>query len=171
MQIRETLNERPGLALAVLGPIIAISIVFTIWWLWPRTEPVKTPRAYFYDQNTGETFILPAAETGPVERESGPYNGLPAGVRAHYFCCGQYKKGTEKWLGYLEIPTEALPRDQWPDGFDPEEETEGDDMMLRRVDDKKWVGLNSQEGIAILLEVKNKCPEGQRYRPVVPLPK
>jgi hypothetical protein len=171
MQIREYINQHPALAWGIAGPLALAAVVFIAWWAWPHVEREPQQMAYFYDLNTGELFEVPASTIGPIETESGPYKQMPAGVRAHVYCYGTYREGVEKFVGYLEVPIEGVPRDQWPPGVEPDPDTEIGDYLVRRPDDDRWYNASSPEGIAIMDEVHTRCPEGQRVSYVKPFAK
>jgi hypothetical protein len=171
MQIREYLNQHPALAWGMAGPLALASAIFLAWWFWPRVEREPQEMAYFYDLNTGQLFEVPVNTIGPVETESGPYNGMPAGVRAHVYCYGTYRPGVEKFVGYLEVPLEGVPEDQWPPGAKPDPDTEIGDFLVRRPGDDRWYDASGQEGSRIMGEVFTDSPEGQRVSYVRPFPK
>jgi hypothetical protein len=115
---------------------------------------------YFYDQNTGELFSAPADELGPVERPSGKYRGIPAGVRAIVYACGQCSDESKRYVGWLEIPVEALPeaeRPPRPDGAGPPDVF----VVIRRPEDEKWAWADGPEGEKII-EGTNRCQPGTR---------
>jgi len=74
------------------------------------TENQFTPQVYFYDLNTKELFAVPAETRPPIETASGPYQGMPAGVKAHVFMQGE----RDYFIGYLETAVDALPSEQRP---------------------------------------------------------
>jgi len=171
MQIRQYLNDHPAVVWSIAGPLVLIALCFAAWWLWPRVEPEPQPMSFFYDLNTGELFEVPAATIGPVETESGPYQGMPAGVLAHVYCYGTYREGVEKIVGYLEVPVEGVPEDQRPPGMVPDPESEIGDLLVRLPDDDRWTDGSSPAGARIMDEVHRNCPEGQRVSYVRPFPK
>jgi hypothetical protein len=171
MQIRQYLNDHPAVVWSIAGPLTLVALLFVAWWMWPNTQGEPQPMSYFYDLNTGELFEAPADTVGPIETESGPYKGMPAGVRAHVYCYGTYREGVKKFVGYLEVPVESVPKDQWPPGLEPDPDSEVGDFLVRRPDDDHWTGGSSAEGARIMEEVHRNCPEGQRVSYVRPFPK
>jgi len=172
MEIRELINRKPAVTAIVLLGLLCASMAFLVSWVWSQMDsPQPKARAYYYDQNTGELFALPADTIGPVETPSGPYRGMPAGVRAHVFSWGPYRRGSEKIIGWLQVPTDAVPADQRPAGVEANLETEEDDILIRRVEDDRWFHPNSPEGRLIEKEFQAKCPKGQRPNYLRPLPK
>jgi hypothetical protein len=155
----------------IAGPLTLVALLFVIWWLWPRVEHEPRQMSYFYDLNTGDLFEVPASTIGPIETESGPYKGMPAGVRAHVYCYGTFREGVESFVGYLEVPLEGVPEDQWPPGVKPDPDSEIGDYLVRRPDDDRWHNASEAEGIRIMDEVHKRCPEGERVSYVTPFPK
>lgn len=157
--------------MAVAAPVTAATVVFLVWWLWPRADVGNQPMGYFYDLNTKELFEAPAAP-GPLETASGPYKGqMAAGVRAHVYCCGPYRKGSEKFIGYLEVPYDSVPEADRPPGFVVDPELEGAEVLIRRVDDEMWYSAISPEGLKIKQEVGQRCGPRQRLTYVTPVPR
>jgi hypothetical protein len=171
MHIRQYLNDHPAVAWGIAGPLALVALLFIAWWLWPRVPREPQQMSYFYDLNTGELFEVPADTMGPIETESGPYKGMPAGVRAHVYCYGTYREGVESFIGYLEVPIEGVPQDQWPPGVEPDPDTEVGDYLVRRPGDDRWCDASGAEGRLIMDEVHTRCPEGQRVSYVNPFPK
>ena len=170
MQIRSYLEQHPLIAIALLVPAIAVTGLFVAWWIWPRSEVDPQARAYFYDLNTGELFVGPAGP-GPVATPSGLYQGrMPAGVRAHVYCCGPYRQGSEKFIGYLEVPCTEIPESDRPRGMRVDSEVEGAEVLIRRVEGDTWYDAASLEGQRIKQEVGRRCPPERRLTYVTPPP-
>jgi len=170
MSLREQLNQHSSLSTAILLVVFAFAVGFIVWWNRPQEAPEPQTMAYFYDLNTNELFVLPADTAGPAETESGPYNGMPAGVRAHVYCCGPLVKDAETFVGYLEVPTEAVPEDQRPPGLELSEESEDDDLLIRRPDGDAWHLISSPEGRKIMNDVRARCGEDENLTYVRPPP-
>ncbi len=135
----------------------------------PALECLKQgkPLAWFYDRNTKELFEGPADSPGPIETPSGPYEGMPAGVRAHLFVCGS-REDEQPFIGYVSIPETAL---QKGPAADPAEgpESEGEvALLIQRPGDRNWVHQDSPGGERILQAVIQQCPAGKYPRPVLP---
>jgi hypothetical protein len=170
MQIRSHFEQHSSVVLAAAVSVIVVTGLFIVWWIWPRSAVAPHPMAYFYDLNTRELFVGPAAP-GPVETGSGPYKGqMPAGVRAHVYCCGPYRQGSEKFIGYLEIPFNELPESDRPRGIKIDPEVEGAEVLIRRVDGDTWYDATSPEGQRIKQEVGDRCPPEKRLTYVTPPP-
>lgn len=149
--------------------LLMVPVVFVMLWFRPRHEIQLRPMAYFYDLNTDELFVAPSGTLGPIDTGSGQHKGMAAGVRAHVFCYGPYVEGTEKFIGYLEVPFDALPENQRPPGMKPDPEVEGDDLVIRRPGDQRWYDPNGPEGILIIRGLRERCPEGKSLNYLPPL--
>jgi hypothetical protein len=172
MQIREFLHRHSAFTTISAVVMLAATGVYAAWWLWPRTERVPQAMAYFYDLNTGELLELPVDTEVPFETESGPYDGvMPAGVWAHVYCCGPYLEGTEKFVGYVEVPFDRLPEELRPPGMEPDPELELGAHVIRRPDEKVWHDPAGPVGTQIIDELHAKCPEGKRLTYITPVPK
>jgi len=166
----QTLQENnPALAVTLAIVLLAIPTSFITWWFWPREEVVPQKMAYFYDLNTNELIEVPAGTTGPVETDSGPYRGMPAGVRANVYSCGPLMEDTEMFIGYLEVPLEAVPEDQRPPGMKIDPEVESTDFVIRRPTDDQWYNPDTEPGLAIFREPGEKAEKaGKSLTVVVP---
>ncbi|QDU70627.1 hypothetical protein [Mucisphaera calidilacus] len=94
-------------------------------------------QAYFYDLNTQQIVLMPKTTAAPVELDSGPHNGEPAGVKARVYACN----GVEELLWLERYPLHL--RDKVANGpmmSAPLEVRHPDDP------DGKWVLKNSPEG-------------------------
>jgi len=171
MSFREYQDRYPAATMALAVVALMVPVCFVAWWFWPRSGQELQRMAYFYDSNTGELFAAPAGTLGPIETSSGPHQDMPAGVRAHVYCCGPYLEGTEKFIGYLEVPLDALPEDRRPPGMKPDPEIEGSDLAIRRPDDDRWVDPAGPEGQRIMEELRARCPESKQLNYLPPPPR
>lgn len=170
MSVRDQLNQRPALSGALVVVILALVVGFILWRQWPRATAQRTTMSYFYDLNTKELFAVPASTIGPIETESGPYQGMPAGVRANVYCCGPLVKGAETFIGYLEVPTESVPEDLRPGDVDLSDDSEKNDLLIRRPDGDSWRLSSSPEGQEIMNELRTHCGKGKQLTYVLPPP-
>lgn len=135
----------------------------------PALECLKQGKklAWFYDRNTKELFEGPADSPGPIATPSGPFDGMPAGVRAHLFVCGT-GENEQPFVGYLSIPETALKKGS---PADPAQEPKGEAevaLLIQRPGDRQWMHQDSPEGERILRAVIQHCPAGTYPRPVLP---
>ena len=84
MGIRQTLNEKKNLTIAVTSVVILLTIIIIIWELMPsRPQVASGPRQEFYSDDEGQTFFADEADkVTPFD-----HNGKPA-VRAFVYRCG-----------------------------------------------------------------------------------
>jgi hypothetical protein len=161
--IREILEKNStGIAIvAVL--LVGVSAVCLASWMTPASDEGRLrSRVYFYDLNTKELFPVPADTAAPIETESGPHQGLPAGVRAHVFSFGS-RPDSEWFIGYLETTTASLPADQRP-------KTDSA-VVLRAVDGVRWCSPTGRKGQKILDSVRERRDSpNQTIQVVHPLP-
>ncbi|HUT08853.1 MAG TPA: hypothetical protein VMY42_00010 [Thermoguttaceae bacterium] len=161
MSVRERINDNifVAIVLALLGTGVAVFFVVRTLSRPPGgVQPEWQTMVFFYDQNTGELLERPAGTQAPFETDSGPYQGMPAGVLAHVFACGQCSDESLRYIGWLEAPVDAVPAESISGKPDPlEEEQPG---LIRRPDDQKWVYSNSPEGGALMQKAFAKCSTG-----------
>ena len=170
MKSRDLVNEKPMLSAVILVAILGVSVSFFVWRLIPKAAKEPETMAYFYDQQTKELYAVPATSIGPLETESGLYNGMPAGVRANVYCCGPLVKDAETFIGFLEVPTEAIPEDQRPPRVELSEDNEENEVLIRRPDEQQWHVIGSTEAQAIMADVRSRCREGEQITFVLPPP-
>ena len=158
-QVREKLKENQGIATAVMGVMIFAAFGFLVMRIWAMLNPPPPPEdivmGYFYDQNTKDLFVMPADTPIPMERDSGQFEGGPAGVRAHVFACGPCGDKSKEFIGYLEKP---IPLEDRPPPDDPRSEV----TLIKRPEDKKWLESDSKEAIAVVQAVFARCTAGER---------
>jgi hypothetical protein len=143
--------------------LVGVSAVCLASWMRPSSadRPLR-PRVYFYDLNTKELFPVPADTVPPIETDSGPHRGLPAGVRAHVFT---YDTGpnAEWFIGYLETTVASLPADERPQ-MDSE-------LVLRDVDGERWCSPADRGGQKVLEGIRQRGrSKGRTIKVVHPLP-
>ena len=171
MDVRGLLARSPALTIAASLSLLCGCIFFIVWRLLPAKEVELEAMVYFYDLNSGELFDVPADTMPPVETESGPHQGMPAGVRAHVFCCGDFKPGDEFFVGMLECPSDAVPTEHRPAGVEVVPGGEEGGTVVRRPTDDRWYAENSRRGSRIMVELRARCPEGKPLQVLKPLPR
>jgi len=166
MSIRQRINENVFVAgvLALLATAVAVYFIVRILSRPPGgVQPEWQEMVYFYDQNTRELIELPAGTQGPVETDSGPYQGMPAGVLAHVFACGQCSDESLRYIGWLEAPVESVPAELIsgePATSGDGEEDPGEGLLIRRPDDEKWIYKGTPKAETIVQKALGKCPRG-----------
>ena len=99
--------SKPKLIALVLACFV---IVAGLAWIYVQTRPPPSTdaphRAYFFDLTTGKLFTGMSDRLPPVEVRSGDHvDGMPAGVRAYVFSCGNCGDEQSRTIGYLETFT------------------------------------------------------------------
>jgi len=153
--MRQWLNENTHIAVPAIIAFMLLWMVVLIVRLRGAGDPVIIPATiYFYDQNTQELFEMPATTVGPVETDSGPHNGEPAGVKAHVFACGDCKTG-ERFIGWLEKPAPELQEGQ---------EVSENDLytLVRRPDKDEWIKSNTDEAGQLFISPTKRCPDSNK---------
>lgn len=163
----------------VAGAAVAVAVLtlgfagYRFFFPPPRSESIPhEAMAYFYDLNTGDTFTAPATERGPLETESGPCEGHPAGVRAHVYACQSCDDPQRRFVAWVEIPIEILAAAD-AEKYHPyleRDNTEGEiaSTMVRRPDDAQWVPADSLQALQIFEQIDGACAPGEdifRCRP------
>lgn len=168
-RIRQMINEHPRVILTAFA--VAVAILIFIVMPGDRKVAIRhIATVYFFDQNTGELLIMPADTEGPVETESGLFQGGPAGVQAHVFSCGRCIEG-QQFVGWLEKPDASKPPLNIDDaegratvdrtGESPPEPT---NILIRTPGNPKWVPYNSRAGRRIREQVNQRCKANQSIR-------
>lgn len=163
--MRHILNQNAPVTIGVAALVIVVCLILLISNLFFSSDEEEqrilrkggVPQAYFYDRNTGELFTMPVHVSGPIERDSGDYNGEPAGVRAHVFACGDCGSN-ENFIAWLERPS-------------PREKELEEGKLLTETDlyplvsvpgNDNWYAANTREGLGITEAAQKRCPEGQK---------
>jgi len=159
--MRQYLNQNPKITLGVAIAVIGICLIVLIIRLWPDSAEANgvdgkrpPPQAWFYDRNTKELFPMPIHTTGPIETGSGPYNGEPAGVRAHVFACGDCSSN-EQFIAWLEKPS-PLEAAQPQDGVVMETDLS---PLICTPGSDRWVRADGEAGKRIIATARAKCPQ------------
>jgi hypothetical protein len=162
----------------------------------PRPKPIT--EVYYYDIITGKLFPAPVKEFPPIATpdKSELANGMPAGVKANVFSCGQCTVD-QQYIGYLEtyLPSarQAMVRmtkemekmaaqpapapggagiqeDAAMAGPSPQEMmmiSEGH-LVASQEDVNKWYKQESPEGAALVNAAMKKCPDNKYPRQCFP---
>jgi|GEM_PF-3192964 len=154
-------DTRQRLVIALCLAVTAVALAFLAWRLfwWGRLPepPERVSMAYFFDQNTGELFELPADTEGPIEMPSGKYRGMPAGVLAHVFSCTVGADPSQRFVGWLEAPLSTLQQAGAPLAPDPPSPEEVTDTRIRSPASDRWVHPFGPDGKALFAAVRDRC--------------
>ncbi len=121
----------------------------------------RMPLRYFYDLNTGDVFE-DLAGPGPVETPSGPYEGMPAGVRAVVVACSDCSDEIDRYVGLLEVPAAVL--GQYGIAFETDVELGQVRRALRRPDGGDWALIGTAAAEAITADAR-RCEQRE-----IPMP-
>ncbi|MGE3806777.1 MAG: hypothetical protein AB7K24_19080 [Gemmataceae bacterium] len=145
--MRKLINDRPGTVVVVVV-LVMVAATFPYWWPTLASAPSGPtgPQAFFYDLNTRELFVADAVP-GPIETASGPFEGGPAGVRAHVFACGRCVDKDLRFIAWLSKP---------------DKDGEGEEALLvKRPEDAEWVPVSSPAGARLVNEATQRCDRVQ----------
>lgn len=175
MKARDWMNNNSALVTIAAVVLLVISLGVIIM----QTRGPGSVRAidlYFYDLNTGKLFVAKSDHIPPIKAPSGPFGeqGLPGGVRAHVFSCGECGDFTGMtaeqvvqaggYIAYLEMYTPqgkaALTADPSdpnaaPMMIDPMEQT-----LVKPVDGDQWMSMYSERGYRMTDAAMQQCPDG-----------
>lgn len=148
---RELVNKHSRTTVAVLVVVVLLAVYAgAVQMREAKPTPRPQPKAFYYDQNTGELFTMPISSFAPVDRPSGEFNGEPAGVKAHVFACGDCVLN-EMFVGWLEKPN--------PDDDEDRPLEEGElPVLIRSIDDPRWYLSDSPQASKIVSAARGRCP-------------
>ena len=161
--LRERLNRCPQLVIGIT--ILAVLVLGLAFVTLDRggSESVVPEGIFvwFYDLNTDTLFSATANKVGPIEAPSGPLpNGELAGVRAHVYSYVLDPNRDELFVGFLDKPDPNTPRKR-PTWKRNDFEKWSRYRVIKRVEDKVWVGVNSEAGQAILRALARPDAKGR----------
>ncbi len=163
--LREKLKQHQGATGAVCIVLLLLSAGAIALSLGPPDDqPAATQApAYYFDLNTGETFISPLSHEPPVVAPSGPMpSGAKAGVRAHVFACGACEN--DLWVGYLSATKPPEDGQRMETGG----MMTGSNIIIGSDDGKTWYEAGTPEANA-LVNVQ-PCAEGELRVECTPTP-
>lgn len=164
---RQWLNDHPGIIIIVTVASVLMLLVVTIAVLIPE-RPARIPeskKAWFYDLNTGELFVDKADKVPPVEAPSGPLpNGQPAGVKAYVLTYVSEPNEAERFIGFLETtdPNAQKSATEASEAETASHRQWGRGMLIRTLDDERWVRGDSGQGRTIRIEAFRPNENGER---------
>ncbi len=158
MALRDKLNANPGIAAAAA----LLGIIFTavvLWWWYGTGGTSSEGRAYYYDLGTNARFVAPATAIPPIERASGPENGVEAAV----FACGDCGSGGKVLYltrytpeGKQAAALMAQGKYDTDDGR-PMGEVLSENLQIRDIDGTTWVAAGSPAGVNIINKAQRSC--------------
>lgn len=154
------LNPKVMIGITVVLILIFIMVVISQFGDGQQVKVKAQNKAWFYDLNTGEIFTADSDKLPPIKAPSGLLaNGEPAGVRAYLLSYVNEPNESERFIGFLEKLTEegqklAASFQKSRDNVTRESiKRWNQERLIRRIDDKEWFSVDSEEGKVILKEI------------------
>lgn len=169
--MKDWIANKPG----IVGVIAVVIILFAGYMIFGSVKPSVRidawPNAYYYDLNSGKTFVLPAHNVPPVAAPSGPLpDGKPAGVWAAVFSCGSCADANSRFVGWLEKFDEPAhgqltaliePRKNGYTDFNPYETKNFWDNAAQKIAapnaTDQWIPMTETDSEEIQAAVAKKC--------------
>jgi hypothetical protein len=179
-QVREWLNKNSAVVTIAAVVLLILSLAFIIMNISgpPRPRERVIP-VYFYDLNTNQLFVGQSDQVPPIYAPSQPdKQGIPKGVRAFVYSCGECDDESERFIAYLEMYTpeakaarERMQRivrgEEQPPGDMGEGSAEAAEMqmyemweqgrLMRLLNDDNWVPAMSEEAMQMLQHLERMC--------------
>jgi hypothetical protein len=171
LRLRERLEGNPAVG-ASLAAAITLLALLVYMALTPKVRDVRNrTQLWYYDLNTSERYAIDYHDTievppqpapsGPLAKDMPPLpKGGPAGVRLYRFACGSCSN--ETFDGYVKTFTPAAAK-KWIEEKVPYP-TIQDQVLVRRVNDLRWVPEQSPEALKLMSEPIKRCRD-QKLRP------
>jgi hypothetical protein len=121
----------------------------------------------FLRPKLGRIAEVPASLEGPLATPTGPYRGMPAGVRAIVFSCASCGDPAEQFVAWLETPSQAIQRSG--QALPPRPPSDIDEyagnslLVIRTPHDDRWHYFDSDAGRQIVSVALQRC-EGKVLR-------
>ena len=177
-------HRRDAAAAAIILTFIVLAFVVYDRFAISRDPARQAPPShlYYYDLRSTAAEPMDRVFVGPFEtfaRAEAPSketldDGLPAGVRAWVFSCGDCADPKQRFLGYLEMYTkESRDRTMAVWQYSTTQPSSTDAMrdqwtaaqkghLVRAVDDETWHPEFSEGGVAIARAVWSRCREPEK---------
>jgi hypothetical protein len=102
-----------------------------------------TSVSYFYDQHTQQIFEAPSHMPSAFELPAGPYQGMPAAVKAAVLTSGNADNPSQRFVGWLAIDDHIY---EEHGGTLPAKPADSESKLICRPGDTTWVYAASSEG-------------------------
>lgn len=155
MNMRQMMNS--WMAYVVMG--IALGLAVLIYAMGGEKGDKIVDKVWFYDLNTKQKFVVAADVVAPIETESGPHNGEPAGVRAMVVGCGDCG---DPFIGYLMKMS-----DEWKATEIREDMELANHQSVRTVDGEWFSGGELQKMNEVNSAMSKRCA-GKRLKRCYP---
>ena len=190
-KIRQFLNQNSTISTIAAVALLVAALGAIVVQLREEEYEYEPVPVWYYDLNTGELFVAKSDRIPPIEAPSGRLpSGMPAGVRAHVFSCGDCENPDERFLGFLEMYTKEV-RDQLTNPEQPDQGPDSEPITQMRIEeghlirsapkkgktgglgpqsrgddeDAKWVPMESQQGYKIQRQVQERCGDKEDVYP------
>jgi hypothetical protein len=155
MGIRESLNRRPRVAMALGAGLVAVAIPLMIW-AGGDGVPGRADEAYYSDDDGKSFFVDDIDKVYPFDR-----NGKSA-YRAYVYDCGDGKPFVAYLARYTDSArtklTELEKNANDPEAAGQIAQLRSNAIEVKKPGDEKWVGLFTPQGGAI--SSHPPCPGG-----------
>mgnify|MGYP006272455861 CR=1 FL=1 len=189
MKIREYLNQNSSIGILAAVVLLVISLFIIYRQLTGGGSGPQITELYYFDLNTGRVVAGPSDAIPPIDTDSGPYQGEPAGVRANIFACGrcdsdyagmtpdEIEAAGAKLAYLMKYPPrakQAMEEARSGEGGGGGIEGGGGMMMMeqelyRAVNDERWYSTaQNPEAAYQIASVDLNCPEGDNLRACYP---
>ena len=155
MNMRQMMNS--WMAYVVMG--IALGLAVLIYAMGGEKGDKIVDKVWFYDLNTKQKFVVAADVVAPIETESGPHNGEPAGVRAMVAGCGDC---SDPFIGYL-----LKMSDEWKATEIREDMDSASHQSVRTVDGEWFSGAELEKMNEVYSAMSKRCA-GKRLKRCYP---
>lgn len=162
-------------AVATIAAVAVLVVALVILVSSGSGGPSASGDAYFYDVETGETFVGDATAIPPIQSPDGN-----EAVRAHFYTCTECTEEA-RFLGYYEKYTAEAKKaieeaQQSSSSSDPEQSSEAEMQayeasmsgMLYSKDGENWQQSQGPGGAGPQQELQDKCGDGQRLKYCAP---
>lgn len=171
----DDLDRRWVIGFACACVFIFMLVLFTSGHDEAAVKSQPAGKAWFYDLNTGELFVDDADKIPPIKAPSGRLpNGEQAGVLAYVLSFVAEPNDSDMFVAYLEKMTEKgkeyelLFRKSKQDVTKETIDAWNSERLIRLPNDAEWHSVNSEQGLALLKEVFQEDPNGQKPEYVTP---
>jgi hypothetical protein len=168
---REWLNNNSAVVTVVAVVILIISLAVIIWYNQRGPSQPGQIAVYYYDLSAGKLITAKQNDIPPIDIKS----GAGMGVKAYVYSCGECSDASKRFVGYLEKLTDEAKKARLEQIANPNaasgarrRDLTNAGTMIRREKEGEWVAIDSDEGRAILNELREKCATGETLRQCLP---
>ena len=165
-KLKQWLENNPIIVISAASISVLILLIVMLCLVWPSPSlKYESPtKAWYYDLNTGKLFADKANLLLPIDAPSGQLSdGSPAGVLAFvYTYDNRGSKSESQFIAFLAIDdfnsnVNHAQAKNWLDG-----------KLIKTVESKRWVPVNSTEGRKIINDKLGPDSNGKLPRFLLP---